>query len=130
MAQRTHVWHRILIVDDHPAIQEAVKMKLEDIEDLYFDTADNIVEAYNKILNDIPELVILDGEMPGGDGGELVQILKQDIRYNNIKILGYTGSQCEAQQFELLKVDKIIIKSSKEDDLVNFQNTVAKLLEN
>ena len=120
---------KVLIVDDFPSIIDSVKLMLEDIEGLVFETAISGIEAYSKIKESAPELIILDVEMPGGNGDELLAKMKQEDSLKNIKVLGFTASYTSGKYLKQLGADKVIIKTSKESEPRYFQKTVEKLLE-
>jgi CheY-like chemotaxis protein len=120
--------YNVLIVDDEINVVESVKLTLEDIENIEFETAYNGIEALAKLDKYLPHLIILDGNMPKADGSTVVKEIKRNEQLKNIKILGFTGSIEEVRNFQRLGVDKIIIKGSLASDIDNFQKEVCELL--
>jgi len=70
----THEHARILIVDDDPDLLDTLREYLEDLGDGYVvETAARGIEALEMVARARPHLVILDVEMPGMNG---IQVLK------------------------------------------------------
>ncbi len=77
---------KILLADDHPLILQGIKELLEQkMENLEIFTAANGLEALNTATSILPDLVILDMEMPYLSGLEVAQKLK--IHHPEIKII-------------------------------------------
>jgi two-component system phosphate regulon response regulator PhoB len=72
MSERT-----VLVVDDEFAIRDMLRMALE-IVDFRCLEADNIQDAHALIVDQRPDIVLLDWMLPGGSGIELLRRLKRD----------------------------------------------------
>jgi len=69
--------HKILIVDDSPAVREALRWALEDVSDLaVVAEAGDGVQALEWATRLAPDVVILDIELPGADGYMVARSLK------------------------------------------------------
>lgn len=66
----------ILVVDDEPRMTKFVRMNLE-LEGYRVAEAANGLEALEKVKNDLPDLVILDVNMPELDGFETLKLIRQ-----------------------------------------------------
>ena len=66
----------ILVVDDEPRLVEAVSLNLE-LEGFDVINASNGYEALQKITEQIPDLVILDGMMPEMDGFQALKEIRE-----------------------------------------------------
>ncbi|MCX6000853.1 MAG: response regulator, partial [Chloroflexi bacterium] len=66
----------ILVVDDEPRIIEAVGMNLE-LEGYQVLGASNGNEALRRLVNELPDLVILDVMMPEMDGFETLKRIRE-----------------------------------------------------
>lgn len=79
---------RVLIVDDHPMVIEGCRGMLsgqKDIEVLEAHNADDALDAYSSAT---PDIVVLDINLPGVSGFELLRrILKRDV---NAKIIVFS----------------------------------------
>lgn len=80
----------ILVVDDDPDLVESVSMKLENKKFRVAKAYDG-VEAWDKIKEDKPDLIILDVMMPRKNGYELCNEIKSDPQYQNIIVVLLTA---------------------------------------
>lgn len=80
----------ILVVDDDPDLVESVSMKLES-ENYRVAKAYDGVEAWEKIKEETPDLVILDVMMPRKNGYEVCDEIKKDPAYQQIIVLLLTA---------------------------------------
>ena len=80
----------ILVVDDDPDLVESVAMKLES-KNFRVAKAYEGVEAWEKIKEEKPVLVILDVMMPRKDGYELCKEIKADEHYKDIIVVLLTA---------------------------------------
>ena len=76
----------ILLVDDEPDIVEIIRFNLERVG-YQISTAYNGVEAIKVAEKEIPHLIILDIMMPGIDGIETCERLRQDSKFNDTVIM-------------------------------------------
>jgi two-component system alkaline phosphatase synthesis response regulator PhoP len=80
----------ILVVDDDPDLVESVSMKLESLNFRVAKAYDG-VEAWDKIKEERPDLIILDVMMPRKNGYELCDELKKSEEYNDIIVVLLTA---------------------------------------
>ncbi|KYC36533.1 response regulator receiver protein [Scytonema hofmannii PCC 7110] len=112
---------RILVVDDFALnvslLQTALQAQGYDV-----DTATNGNSALAKIEASPPDLVLLDVVMPGMNGYEITQCIRQNEKLPFIPILLVTGSN-DTRVIEELKI--------KEDDFIrkpiNFERLLARI---
>jgi two-component system phosphate regulon response regulator PhoB len=83
---------KILIVDDQPSVRELVSVTLE-IGPYQILTAENGDQALNLAQAELPDLMLLDIQMPGGklDGLEVCRALKSSERTKGIHIIMLTA---------------------------------------
>src|SRR5579859_306231 len=83
---------KILIVDDQPSVRELVAVTLE-IGDYQILTAENGDQALQLARIEMPDLMLLDIQMPGGllDGLEVCRLLKSDPKTEGIYIILLTA---------------------------------------
>lgn len=68
---------RILIADDHSAIRSGIKLVLAgEFDEMEFGEASNAAEVINEIRDKTWDILILDIEMPGRNGLEILRQLK------------------------------------------------------
>ncbi|MFH1573861.1 MAG: response regulator [Acidobacteriota bacterium] len=82
---------KLLIVDDEVQFLNALAQRLE-LRDFQVTKATNGMEAVQAARNDKFDLALLDLKMPGMDGKEVLQLLKQEHRYLEVIILTGHGS--------------------------------------
>lgn len=90
---------KLLIVDDHPIFREGLKQILWSYDDsIVIDEAENGKEAFQKVATARYDLIILDLEMPGRNGLEVLEALKQERLDLNILILSMYSEEQYAIQ--------------------------------
>ena len=80
----------ILVVDDDPDVVESVCMKLEN-ENFRTAKAYDGVEAWTKLKEERPVMLILDVMMPNKNGYRLCDEIKNDDAYKDITVLWLTA---------------------------------------
>ena len=80
----------VLVVDDDPDLVEAISMKLES-KSYRVSKAYDGIEAWDKIQEERPDLIILDVMMPRKDGYELCDELKNNPEYEDITVVLLTA---------------------------------------
>ena len=80
----------ILVVDDDPDLVDSVSRKLES-NNFRTSKAYDGVEAWAKIREEKPDLVLLDVMMPEKDGYQLCEELKKDPLFKDITVVLLTG---------------------------------------
>ena len=80
----------ILVVDDDPDLVESITMKLES-NNFRVTKAYDGVEAWERIKEDRPELIILDVMMPRKDGYAVCDEIKKDDQYKDITVVLLTA---------------------------------------
>lgn len=85
---------KILIVDDEFAIRDMLRMALE-IADFECLEAENIQDAHRIVVDDRPDLILLDWMLPGGSGLELLRRLKRSDTTGHIPVIMLTAKTAE-----------------------------------
>ena len=80
----------ILVVDDDPDLVDSVSRKLESNNYRTVKAYDG-VEAWTKIRQEKPDMVLLDVMMPEKDGYQLCDELKKDPKFKDIIVVLLTG---------------------------------------
>lgn len=81
--------YKILLVEDDKDVRDYLKKSLE-TEYIVIEAADG-VRAYEKVVQDFPDLVLSDIMMPKRDGLELCTMIKNDIRIGHIPVILMTA---------------------------------------
>jgi CheY-like chemotaxis protein len=113
---------KILLVDDEAGIQMLYR---EEFEDAGYEVISAITgeEGLEKFRSELPDLVILDIQMPGMNGIETLRQMKMDNP--DLPVILSSAYNEYKQDLGTWASDAYIVKSSNIDDL---KNAVAKLL--
>ena len=84
----------VLVVDDETAIRDMLRMALE-IADFRCIEADSIHDAFTLVVDERPDLVLLDWMLPGGSGLELLRRLKRGENTREIPVIMLTAKTAE-----------------------------------
>jgi DNA-binding response OmpR family regulator len=110
---------KILVVEDDPAILNLIARALQGTYDVttVSDGRDAVVEA-GKI---VPDLILLDVNLPGLDGFSVAQNLKQDARFKRTPIMFVTARDRPADTIRGIQVGAkhYITKPFKLEDLMS-----------
>ncbi|MBF0521434.1 MAG: response regulator [Candidatus Omnitrophica bacterium] len=102
---------KILIVDDAPQNRELLKEVLvEDKQSYQIKEAEDGVTALRMIDEELPDIILLDIQMPGIDGYEVCRRLKADEKYKEIPIIfitAFTAAPDKIKAYELGAADYI-----------------------
>lgn len=118
---------RVLVVDDSRFFRELILDVLRPMA-LTFLTAADGIEALQIIRRDRPELVMLDLNLPGKNGYELIREVKAEEALKNIRLLAMSGvyrKETDVSEVRHAGADDFINKSFKPEQL---RERVAALL--
>ncbi|MEH6587874.1 MAG: phosphate regulon transcriptional regulator PhoB [Halioglobus sp.] len=109
----------VLIVDDESAIRDMLRMALEMAEFRCIE-AQNIQEAYTLIVDERPDIILLDWMLPGGNGLELLRRLKRDENSQETPVIMLTAKTTEGNVIQGLDVgaDDYITKPFSPRELI------------
>lgn len=118
---------KILIVDDEPAIRDMLRMALE-MADFSCIEAETAVDAHARIIDDKPDLVLLDWMLPGGSGIDLMRRLKKDSLTAKLPIIMVTAKGDEDNKVQGLDVgaDDYVTKPFAPKELIARINSVLR----
>lgn len=109
----------VLIVDDEAAIRDMITVALDTAG---FDilTAETAHDAHVSIVDNRPDLVLLDWMLPGGSGVELARRLKKDELTSEVPIIMLTAKTSEDNKVQGLDVgvDDYVTKPFSPRELV------------
>lgn len=99
---------RILFVDDEPNVLEGLRRLLHDERDMWdLSFANNPRTAKNLLLDEPFDVVVLDVNMPGQDGVDLLVDIKSDERTREIEVILLTGIADENLKHEAIDLGAI-----------------------
>ena len=116
---------RILVADDSITIQKIVEMAFEN-EDADVEGIGDGQEAFDKVPEFKPDIVLADVEMPGLDGFELCQKIKGNPEFASIKVLLLASDfeDFDEGRFKECQAENHISKPFKSDDIVQMVTQV------
>ena len=120
------VMKKVLVVYDDVGIREMLRFMLETAGFGFLDSAD-IHEAYWKIMDDPPDIVLLDWMLPGGSGIELLQRLRRDEATQSLPVIMLTAKAHEdniIQAFECGAHDYVTKPFSHKELLARIRSAV------
>ena len=88
---------KILLVDDEPSLVKVVSRRLES-EGYEVSVAMDGQEALDKVMEQRPDLIVLDVMLPKISGYEVCRKLKWDLRYQKIPVLMFTAKVQEIDE--------------------------------
>ncbi|MBT7720362.1 MAG: phosphate regulon transcriptional regulator PhoB [Halieaceae bacterium] len=93
----------VLVVEDEKAIRDMLRMALE-VAKYRFIEAENIRDAHVLIVDERPDIVLLDWMLPGGSGLELLRRLKREDNTREIPVIMLTAKAAEDNVIQGLEV--------------------------
>ena len=117
------VW-RILVVDDEPAVGDAIKMMLK-FDGHEVQTASGSKEALSLLEQDKFDLIITDYSMPGMKGDELAAVIKQRLPHQPIIMISAYAEMLKSSGNPLTGVDFML---SKPFFMADLREAVARVL--
>lgn len=88
-ARKTMNKAKILIVDDNPGMVQLMGRLLAPLGETRF--AMNGAAALKAMAQSLPDMVLLDAEMPGMDGFEVCKLIKTDPDFRDVPVIMVTG---------------------------------------
>jgi predicted Zn finger-like uncharacterized protein len=117
----------VLIVDDARFFREMIMDILKDLPVEMVVAADGN-DAWQQITDLVPQLVLLDLNIPGKNGKEILQSMQESRQFDHVKVLAMSGverGEETASEVRLIGADDFISKSFKPREL---QDRVRKIL--
>jgi len=116
----------IIVVDDNPEVGELIQAMLED-EPVSVETFTSSQEALIRITEKKPKIAILDYNMPGLTGQELIVKLSENMVFKDTSIILISGesfSEIEKIRFMTLGFERIFEKPISRQDLLDYVYSV------
>jgi len=103
---------RILVADDHPMIRTAIEVLLRDTGCEIAGTAASGIETLRLVDQLEPDILLLDLQMPGGSGMEVVRKLRERPRAPRIVLLTAAIDDSSLMEARALGVDGMVLKNA------------------
>lgn len=118
----------ILVMDDDPGMVKTIVMTLEDMDsDLKVESATDGYEGLMKIGKSVPDLLIIDLNMPKINGFEVIRQVKESEEYSSAKIM-VVSSALDDEAESKLKESGVSTYLRKPFKLTELKEEVTKLL--
>ena len=82
---------KVLIVEDEPAQMETTRKALETHGTFHLSFAQNAQMAFERLNEDVPDLILLDLGLPDSDGLDVCRRLKEEERFRWVPVVMLTG---------------------------------------
>jgi DNA-binding NarL/FixJ family response regulator len=117
----------VLIVDDHPVVRAGIRNLLEKAPDIIVSgEASNGTEALTLLKTNLPDVLLLDMEMPGMSGNEVAQAIQKEGL--SVRILAFSAYDDKQYIQELLSngAAGYLVKEEVPEKLVDAVRGVAR----
>lgn len=118
---------KVLVVDDHALFRRGIVTVLTGYDDLVVaGEATDGLDAINKAKEIVPDVILMDLNMPRLDGLRAVQVLQTEMPQINVLVL--TVSDAEADLFAAMKFGAkgYILKNTEPEDLLHAVSLIAQ----
>ncbi|MCX7654915.1 MAG: response regulator [Treponemataceae bacterium] len=119
---------RILVVEDHPINQQLFVTILQRLGYKEVETANNGEEALARVKLKKPELIFLDIQMPGMNGYEVTQLLRQNGFEGPIIAVTASALSEEKEQCLTIGMNDILTKPYKRQDIAQLVSKWAGII--
>lgn len=103
---------RILLADDHPMIRTALEALLRDTEYEIVGTAATGQQALEEVASERPEILLLDLQMPGGTGMDVLRTLRRKTGGPKVVLLTAAVDDSSLLEARSLGVEGMVLKNS------------------
>ncbi|MGZ3861595.1 MAG: response regulator [Bacteroidia bacterium] len=116
---------RILLVDDHQVVRNGLKyVFIEEYMDAEFGEAENAKEAIKKIHEEPWNLVVLDINMPGRNGLDVLQQLKDEKIKTPVLVMSMHGEEQLAVRVLRLGASGYLSKEASRDEIIKVSHHI------
>lgn len=109
---------RVLVVDDEPMVRDTLAQVLAD-EGYVVDTAVDGEDALDRVHEARPDAILLDLMMPGMNGRQFLQALRNDSTYTEVPVLIMTAVHGLEVNLASIGASEVVEKPFNIDDLLN-----------
>lgn len=117
----------VLVVDDDPDLRAIVTQLLEK-KKIQVRTAASGIEAVKQFHDFLPELIILDIMMPGGDGFYVIDSLRIELERRKIPIIVYSSKEPTLAEKKRLSTETTVFLTKSKTSQDHFSHCVVELL--
>lgn len=96
-----------LIVEDDPQLNQIFALALKNSFEI--ETIGDGTQAIERLSSVIPKLVVLDINLPGASGAQVLEVIRRDDRFNSTRVILATANAHEAEVLRE-KSDIVLLK--------------------
>jgi DNA-binding response OmpR family regulator len=85
----------VLIVEDDPKLNEIISIALQ--ADFEFESCTDGDTALERLKNTVPQIVVLDLNLPGSSGKEILGYIRSDERFTKTRVILATADERQAE---------------------------------
>ena len=111
----------VLAVDDEPEMLELISDFLMSLDMVRLIQVTNGFSAGAKLVEERPDVILLDFLMPELDGFEFSRFVRQDPRFKDVPLVAVTGLKTETDKARILEagVNEVLGKPFSQDQLLD-----------
>jgi diguanylate cyclase (GGDEF)-like protein len=94
----------IMLVDDEPMMLEIVQALLEEEGYRHFVSIDDSTQAVDRLVDTDPDILLLDLDMPGADGFEVLRTVRKLEGYQHLPVIILTASEDPGSKLKALEL--------------------------
>lgn len=117
---------KIIVADDHPIVLNGLCLHLENMKHTIVAACINGIEAWNQIHILMPDIALLDHNMPGLTGIEIAEKIKQEQLPVKVILLTMHNERSLLQKAEQVNVKGFLLKDSAVLEIENCINAVSR----
>lgn len=121
--------HRILYIEDNPANQRLLQDLFEETDDAALQCVHTAELGIELACSEIPDLILMDIDLPGMDGFQAQQLLKYNPLTSHIPVFGVSAG-ASSRDIRRAREAGFTDYMTKPLDLMVFLNRVREILEN
>jgi len=99
--------HSALIIEDDPKLNEIITLTLQ--ADFEIETCTNGNAGLIRLSESTPHIVVLDLNLPGASGREILNIIRADKRFSKTRVILTTADERQAETMTE-EVDIVLLK--------------------
>ncbi len=115
--------------DDREIIRDAFATTIEDCEYVFLEDGERLLNLLEQPETSLPSLIMLDLNMPGRNGRELLKVIKEDGRFQAIPTVVFTTSSSHRDKRTVydLGANCFVTKPDTFNKLVELTAAISKL---
>lgn len=114
---------RVLIAEDNVNLRSIFEIAFEAWFDVHL--AEDGQAAIDHLLQDVPDVLVLDVNMPRVTGLEVLAFVRQELHQHDVKVILVTGNIVAMTDNHAQAADLVLVKPVSVEELVTLTNRLA-----